>query len=311
MYHPFFRGKQYELLTIRENAPLLARSNFIPIIEPVKEAVGGLDRALSAVRDAGGRAIVIVNPHHGEHGPERLGISTMLRERFSGAGIMPAILLKEDTTVDQAVRCFNRHAHEDVVFIHGGFTQAAALTARLSLDMALIRHVFVDGKAPRLYRRHFTGPFRVLVRDGFEKRKNSAYPAIEAFSDLHVTYPDEGMTGFGDFLTVGDEFSESGGPAYAVVIHLTFINSLEDDTMLIHHFLSHRRDTPTDPAGKFLEALGLLMEALRQPGCPIYETGAVMEFRDLHMRNHFPGLGYAKKLSMQHHIETLAQYLRA
>jgi hypothetical protein len=41
MYHPYFRGKQYELITVRETAPVLAASNFVPIIEPVKEALGG------------------------------------------------------------------------------------------------------------------------------------------------------------------------------------------------------------------------------------------------------------------------------
>jgi hypothetical protein len=39
------------------------------------------------------------------------------------------------------------------------------------------------------------------------------------------------------------------------------------------------------------------------------ETSAVKEFRDLHAKGHFPGLGYVKKLSMNHHIETLADFL--
>ena len=30
------------------------------------------------------------------------------------------------------------------------------------------------------------------------------------------------MDGFGDFLIVGDDYSDTGGPAYAVAIHLTF-----------------------------------------------------------------------------------------
>ncbi|MBS1982831.1 MAG: sce7725 family protein, partial [Bdellovibrionales bacterium] len=44
VYHPYFRGKQYELITIRENASVLAASKFVPIIEPVKEALNGLER---------------------------------------------------------------------------------------------------------------------------------------------------------------------------------------------------------------------------------------------------------------------------
>jgi hypothetical protein len=43
MYHPYFRGKQYELITIRELAPLFKAAGFCPIIEPVKETLSGLD----------------------------------------------------------------------------------------------------------------------------------------------------------------------------------------------------------------------------------------------------------------------------
>src|SRR3546814_6797061 len=78
---------------------------------------------------------------------------------------------------------------------------------------------------------------------------------MEEFSDLHVTYGDHGMAGFGDFLIVGDVYSEGGGPAYAVAIHLTFIDPDKDDVMYIYHFVSDTKDTPTDPAGKFAQAL--------------------------------------------------------
>ena len=63
MYHPYFRGKQFELLTIRETAKLMAASDFTPIIEPVKEGLKGLDRALKAItkaaRDAGASDVVL------------------------------------------------------------------------------------------------------------------------------------------------------------------------------------------------------------------------------------------------------------
>lgn len=115
------------------------------------------------------------------------------------------------------------------------------------------------------------------------------------------------MDGFGDFLTVGEDFFEGGGPAYAVAIHLTYIDP-SDEAMYIYHFKSDRSDTPTDPAGKFGEALTRMVGVLNSPGSGILESDAVKEFRELHTRKHFPGLGYIKKLSMQHHIETLAAY---
>jgi hypothetical protein len=116
------------------------------------------------------------------------------------------------------------------------------------------------------------------------------------------------MDGFGDFLIVGDEYSETGGPAYAVAIHITCIDQNQDDEIWVHHFISDRVDTPTDPAGKFAEALAHFIEELNDDDTMISETDAIREFRDLHERGHFPGLGYVKKLSMQHHIEMLAKY---
>ncbi len=42
MYHPYFRGKQYDLITIKDMAEVMAKSGFCPIIEPVRENVNGL-----------------------------------------------------------------------------------------------------------------------------------------------------------------------------------------------------------------------------------------------------------------------------
>lgn len=309
MYFPYFRGKQYELITIRENAELLAEAEFVPIIEPVRGSLNGLQRTLQAVSDAGGRAIVIVNPFHGHFANGGDPLSDFLNAEFEDEGnISPAILLKEQTTVGGALDCYAQHEEADITLIHSGFTAGQALSNQLGAAVQDMRHVFLDEYSGRLYRRHFQAEERVLVRDGFQRRRNRDYPDVEFFSDLHITYAEEGMTGFGDFLTVGDEYSESGGPAYAVAIHLTFINPAADDAMYIYHFKSQRQDTPTDPAGKFGEALALMIDELDRPNCPVLETRAVMEFRELHERGHFPGLGYVKKLSMQHHIETLADF---
>ena len=171
-----------------------------------------------------------------------------------------------------------------------------------------MRHVFFERDCGMLYRRHFADAQRILLRDGFKRKCNRDYELVKSFSDLHVTFPDEGMDGLGDFLIVGDDFSESGGPAYAVAIHLTFIDPTKDDAMFIYHFVSKRKDTPTDPAGKFGEALDLMMKMLAAPNNHILNTTSVQEFRELHKRGHFPGLGYVKKLSMKHHIETLADF---
>jgi len=313
MYHPYFRGKQFELLAVRETATLMANSGFVPIIEPVKESLGGLKKALESICAAGGQAIVIVNPYHGDLGGDGTGITELLQEAFAeNEAISAGILLRGTTSLEDATDCYVALQEHSPTFVHAGFLAQKALADYLGADLPGSRHIFLEDQANTLYRKHFNGSTRALVRDGFKRRKNSEYALIpvEHFSELHLTYNDPlGMQGFGDFLTVGDNFSEGGGPAYAVAIHLTFIDPDKEDEMFIYHFVSTSNDTPTDPAGKFAEALNGLIEKLDSGNSKLLETNAIQEFRSLHEKQHFPGLGYVKKLSMKHHIETLAAYL--
>jgi hypothetical protein len=310
MYHPYFRGKQFDLLCIRDMASVFKEAAFCPIIEPVRDELGGLNRALDAVVGVDGRAIVIVNPHHGDLSDSGATLSGLLKEKYLDLpGISAGILLKHDTSTTEALKCRQNHADHSPVLIHAGFGEAKILAEKIGKH-AEDRHVFLEKYCGKLYQKHFSGGHRILLRDGFERKRNRDYEPLERFSDLHATFRDEGMDGFGDFLIVGDEYSEAGGPAYAVAIHLTFIDPDDDNSMWIHHFVSERQDTPTDPAGKFAEALAKMMKVLNRSNSKIIETSAVQEFRALHRQGHFPGLGQVKKLSMNHHIETLADYFR-
>lgn len=210
--------------------------------------------------------------------------------------------------VSEALACYEKHKNHDPTFVHAGFTEPKALIEKLGKDFDESEHIFFEQYCGKLYRKHFKGCTRILLRDGFERRRNADHPFVEEFSDLHVTFEEEDMDGFGDFLIVGDDFSEGGGPAYAVAIHLTFIDPEKDDVMFINHFVSTTNDTPTDPAGKFEQALSKLVAVLDSGNSKLLESAAIAEFRELHANGHFPGLGHVKKLSMKHHIETLADY---
>lgn len=311
MYFPYFRGKQFELLAIRDTAILLANAEFVPIIEPVKEALKGLSRALDAVCEAGGHAIVIVNPHHGSLAGNGTAISDLLDQNYPKTeNVCAGILLKESTTLDQARELFEGNSDHNRYFIHDGFMYEKELAAYLGDTLDHSKHIFFADKCPVLYRKKFAGAQRVLLKDGFKKQRNAGYPELEWFSDLNVTFQSElNLDGFGDFLTVGDEYSETGGPAYAVAIHLTFVDPSKDDQMYIYHFISDTNSTPTNPAGKFAEALRKLVAKHETGSSHLLKTSALTEFLSLHDKKHFPGLGQVKKLSMIHHIETLAHFL--
>ena len=311
MYYPYFRGKQFELIAIRESAKLLAQSDFVPIIEPVRETLSGLERALEAVAQQG-KAVVIVNPSLGESEKIGDGISTMLSTNFKAhKNITAGILLKSEMSLAQIMQCYEKHEQHNPTFVHAGYSDGRVLANTLGDKLNGSRQVFFEKYCSKPYRKHFKGAQRVLLYDGFNRMKNASYPAVEKFSDLHITYEDEGMGGFGDFLIVGDDFSEGGGPAYAVAIHLTFINPDQDYVMYIYHFVSTSNDKPTDPAGKFIQALDKLISKLDSGSSNLFEGEALKEFRELHSKRHFPGLGHIKKLSMKHHMETLAKFFHS
>lgn len=310
VYHPYFRGKQYELIAIRETAELMADRSFVPIIAPVREQVRGLHKALDALCEAGTRAIVLINPEHGDHKHDGTKISELLSEEFEGHdNLLVGVRLHSELSAEEAVQHCADAGGRPIALVHAGFKDSSAFIARMGEYSNITTSVFLEDDCGKLYQSKFDKhDERVLIRDGFEKRRNRDHPASEFFSDLHITYKWENVTGFGDFLIVGDEYQEGGGPAYTVAIHLTYIDPEQDSAMFVRHFLSDRQDTPKDPGGKFAEALAKLIQAVDAPNSKFVETSAITEFRDLHRRQHYPGLGSAKKLSMIHHIETLANF---
>lgn len=308
-YFPYFRGKQFELILVRECAQLMRGSGFIPVIEPVKESTSGLKRAVDAVSDAGGEAILILNPQHGFFSENNEGLERFFADELPDhPNIGAGIILSQNTQLNNVIRLVEAHPDRSITMIHAGFPDARILVAEFGNELTRMRHIFWEEHCGKIYQKHFRGAQRILLRDGFKAQSNRNYDPIDFFSDLHVTFDEEGMNGFSDFSIVGKGFSETGGPAYAVAIHITCIDPENEDTMFVHHFVSIRKDTPTDPAGKFAEALQKLEVEVRREGSCIEEGEAIREFLDLGQRGHYPGLGTVKKLSMKHHLETLSRF---
>lgn len=306
-YFPYLRGKQYELICLRENSDLIARAGFTPIVEPVRADVAGLVRCIDAFEESGANLLLVSNPGCGAlAGYYPNTVVDQLEDRVSNSTVVSWLHRYEN---NQQLESW-LDAQEGGVVLHSSPTSASDfLQAEINSGRSADTNIFVEGKdSGALYRRALRKSNRILVRDGFRKKKNSDYlnSPVEHFSDLHITFREEGMQGFGDFLTVGDEYSETGGPAYAVAIHITFVDPNNEGSMFMHHFVSDSNDTPADPAGKFGEALAKLAASVRTGDGQIAQTAAVGEFLALYDRGHYPGLGYVKKLSMQHHLEVMS-----
>lgn len=311
MYYPYLRGKQFELILLRDNIKLIAENNIHPIIEPVKSDFRALSRALKILNEKKGvNYTLIVNPLVGREPPKT---TIILKELIYGnsknyQNLSIGYILHAKSKISELITLLKKYSTFNFSIIHYGYSNGNEVAEAIKNNDNIKNHIFIDGFAGKLYQRHFKNKRikRVLIRDGFKSQsKNALYPAVEHFSDLHITFPDERMDGFGDYLIVGDDYSETGGPAYAVAIHLTYVDS--DDDMFISHFISDQTDSPTDPGGKFLEALEKLVTTVKKQKSLFFLSKACSEYLELYKKKHYPGLGYVKKLSMQHHIELIAE----
>ncbi len=312
MYFPYFRGKLYELITIRESVDLIADNDIIPIIEPVRKNINSLQKTLELLKTKDIHFILVINPSVGE----LKNVSTILEkyiikdvlEDYKNFSI--GYILNANSNLIDIEDFLIRYCDYNIAIIHYGFPNGKELKSIVDKNNNIKKHIFIDNYSGKLYQRYFRNEHwdRILIRNGFKRRKNADYPEDEHFSDLHVTYEDEGMDGYGDFLIVGDDYSETGGPAYAIAIHLTYIDDERD--MCIKHFISERTETPVDPAGKFFEALEKLIVEIDDEYTLILKSNACEEYRILYKDGHFPGLGYVKKISMKHHIELIAGFIK-
>jgi hypothetical protein len=310
MYYPYLRGKQFELMTLRECATYMSEK-IVPIIEPVKKSLSTLKRSIDSLIDEDVSFIFIMNPKVGdfkENSNNNFLEQYLRTELFSYNKLQLGFIIDAKTDTQSLESFILDHSDYNLALIHNGFSNGQRIRDAIG-ETRILTNIYIEENAGKLYQKYVrdNAEKNILIRDGFLRRKNADHPEVEHFSELHITFRDEKMDGFGDFLIVGNEYMESGGPAFAVAIHLTFLNEYQD--MLIRHFISDRTETPVDPAGKFIEALQKMVNAIRNREFIVHNSNALQECFELFRTEHFPGLGYVKKLSMNHHIELIANYL--
>lgn len=307
IYYPYFRGKQFELILLREQTSFLSRMKIIPILEPVRKNMSGLERVVDNFKKHNTHLILIINPKEGDLKENNKSITNKINEYSDGyEQLYLGYIIDLNTDMGTIEAFFDCNKNKNIVLLHDSYDKPKELADMLQKYKNIKKHIFLKDKV--LYRRYFNQKNidRVLIYNGFTRNRNKDYPEREFFSELHLTYSELGLNGFGDFLIVGEDYLETGGPAYAVAIHLTCLDN--DNVMYVRHFISDSNEGPENPAGKFLEALNKMIKECDDDET-FFKGSAYDEFKNLQKQQHFPGLGYVKKLSMQHHIELVANFL--
>ena len=313
MYQPYLRGKQFELIGIRELTPDVLSPNktkVSPIIEPVKDS-STLKTTLKTLVDSDINFTIIVNPQVGTF----TDIDAIFNAIRSSVGdkrnYQVGIIFHSRSKHSTAIEVLQKYA--DIVpaltIIHNAaFDNITDILALYQEHFEIKYNVINLSATSKRYHRNFDENTRVELDDYFNAQtKNSDYLQVEesSFSEEHLYYKEEGFIGFSDYLSIGEEYSETGFLPYAVAIHLSYVEATTNK-IRVKHFVSNSNDDQSDIAGKFAEALDKLIAWCDEKG---YNSIAIPIFREYHINGHFPGLGTLKKLSLMNHIDLVLKLI--
>jgi hypothetical protein len=307
MYFPYLRGRQFELIAIREliEQSLIGES-IIPVIEPVKLS-SALLKTMSVFQKNDRRLGLVRNPRVGSFKKDLADKKNEKnKDKFYQLLNTPNILTFLFVDANIAANYSSLES--------GGIKRLDVATICASPDAISHFESFFTSGYPRfnfipdesVYRRRLPRQ-KILFEDRFPKKsRNVDYADLEdePFSSDHIYYSQDGYIGFSDFSVIGDDYSETGFAPYAVAIHIVYFDA--EKNLRIRHFVSETNDDITDPAGKFSEALEKLVEWNRTQRL---DTFGIRTFEEMYRSHTYPGLGTVKKLSIMHHLELMNRYL--
>ena len=306
MYYPILRGRQNELLSIKELLKHSRLSNrIIPVVEPVKLSATLVSTA-EAFSDAKHPFVLIRNPQVGAFNSDTKNPkNARYKERLH------TVLQNEPSSIKRGVYVGKSTPEQIAKFKRNSVPSEDVVAICLHPDrIKFFEEAFSDYKVKTMVPyapafRRISGE-KILTDDKFNKKtRNAEYsnPDDEFFSDDHLYYYD-GFVGFSDYSIIGEEYTESGFAPYAVAIHIVYFD--EERVLRVHHFVSDNNDDISDPAGKFYEALEKLhnWNEIKK-----LDTIAMQQFEMIYNEQSYPGLGVIKKLSIMHHLELMSRFL--
>lgn len=307
MYQPYLRGKQFELIGIRELiSPVLLpnKAKISPIIEPVKDSSTLKNSLLELIKNDVNFTI-IVNPQVGTFRSIDKIFATIKNSVGESKNYQVGVIFHNRFDHKENIKVLQKYSKNipAIAIIHNAiFDNISEIVNSYQKYFSVKYNIINLSATSKRYHRNFEEHSLVELDDYFNVQpRNSDYLKLEEsnFSEEHLFYKKDGFVGFSDYLTIGKEFSETGFLPYAVALHLSYADKTTK-RIKIKHFVSDSNDDTSDVAGKFAEALNKLIVWCDKTS---YNSIAIPIFREYHKNGHFPGLGILKKLSIMNHID--------
>lgn len=309
MYYPYVRGRQYELLALRELVVSGRLSEHItPIIEPVKVS-STLSKTMDEFVNNERKVCIICNPAVGSFNEDmNKDKNNINRKKFFDNlrkdEIIKSHIIRENSTATLLNWEEKLQIRKTDWYVINTNREYLANYSEI-FNEGLPKMSFIPDES--IFKRKVRNN-RALIVDRFNKcERNSDYAKNidEFFSDDHLFYHEDGFEGFSDFSVIGGDYLESGFAPYAVAIHIVYFD--EDKSLRVAHFVSESNSDIQNPAGKFYEAVKKLNQWVTENN--IQPTPSLQVFLDHYNNETYPGLGSVKKLSLMHHLELIGQFL--
>jgi len=314
MYFPYVRGRQYELLALRELVSNNLLGDYVvPIVEPVKLSPT-LTKTMSEYTKACHPISIIRNPLVGSFLKDLKDVKNESKEAsykeeffklFGNDAVIKSIIMQKNA------KSLLEH------WANTGVNREELLVINIDRDYLDLYEQEFNGINPKYalipdesaFRRKVRRN-RVLLDDKFEKQSRNADYQVETdefFSDDHLYFKDDGYKGFSDYSVIGNEYVEAGFAPYAVAIHIVYFAA--DKSLRVKHFVSDSNDDISNPAKKFYEAVSKLAIWYKTEPKPVELTLGLKTLLEHYEKQTYPGLGSVKKLSLMHHLELMGKYL--
>jgi hypothetical protein len=200
MYFPYLRGKQFELLSLRELSILpLDAFKIVPIIEPVKKDLKSLETAIKALSKNSVKVQLVVNPEHGDLKKGHLAIFDFI-EKMTSEGIeniIPTYLISNDRDFMELKKTATSRNYIETGYslVHlNQITNSSEL--KQFTNSTNLRFNTINSSHIMALRRGFPTSSVALLTDPFVKqRRNIDYEDYEDefFSSDYNYYEDEGF----------------------------------------------------------------------------------------------------------------------
>ena len=303
-YFPLLRGKQNEMLALRELAEEIALiGGVVPIIEPVRWNRNTII-SINAFMDSNMRFVLVCNPALGDYSEDHAGLAGHITalDLMDYPNWVPAMYLRGGTRSVEISRFLRTYRDFEIAFIYKGKPQQQA-ALRLIRGANVAHHVFLLDRVEQEYIDTIRVADRVMVRDPFVRAaRNAEYPDRRFFTDMNTVAGNRDDMNFGDFSIAGDYYTDTGGAAHAVALHHIHFDT-NSHRLMVSHFISDRRDMPVDIGGKTVEAIDNLVRAL--PLIRPSDTNTCGEYRELSADRRYRSLGYMKRMAIRHHLEVM------